>query len=768
MNKEKELLAGDYVKWFSELDLNSEKIVGRKAARLSFLYKNKIPILEGFVLSCEGVDKLFEIWDIREKIISLLSELKEEDINFEVFKENIKKIILNEDFPEEILQEIFESYDVLSSNKYELEAGSASDILKSASEFCFVSVRSSPEIKIDSENSFLNVKGRAELAKTIKQAIISNYYDYDSLEKNNFEIFNSGIIIQKMIQSEKSGHVFSDSSEGNVLVKGIWGFGLGLDLEDINKDRYVLSKELEILDIKVNEKNFAFVRDSSGSEKVVKLRPERSSFQVLNTYEIQRVADLALKSEFLFKFPVKLQFAIEGEDIFITNVFDLELKKEDVQEEIIKKKIEVKPLSVFTNSQIELIVNDVLEEEVLNKTNIKKAGWIKLDKIIEESKRHRDYYLSYELYKDYRLVLEEKLKKTVSVFEESFISLNDLLSDSFKKLKGSGFIREDNPRLGIHGIRYGLKHLEMLDAEIGAIKNSLEERDGGILIPFITNIKEYKEIREILKARNFNKKVGVIIDNPSAIQLINEYFNYGLDLIIIDFDKIIESLLMVDFDSGEMPKFFDLDNSAVFKQMEYLIRVCKRNEVEIKVKFSSLDEKVFGFFVKKEVNSFLAEIDFFNELSEFIKGLEEKLIEGTDRELREYELKKEKEKRNLEGNEEDLNKEEKVEGKDKNLDNEDKKIEDEKKQVVSEYSVEDLINKKKEEKEKEEREDEKKENIEEKKEDEELKDKSENEKHHELKEEGEDFDSEVEDFLKVSEVKKISDDEKEEESKKLS
>jgi phosphoenolpyruvate synthase/pyruvate phosphate dikinase len=768
MNKEKELLAGDYVKWFSELDLNSEKIVGRKAARLSFLYKNKIPVLEGFVLSCEGVDKLFEIWDIREKIISLLSELKEEDINFEVFKENIKKIILNEDFPEEILQEIFESYDVLSSNKYELEAGSASDILKSASEFCFVSVRSSPEIKIDSENSFLNVKGRAELAKTIKQAIISNYYDYDSLEKNNFEIFNSGIIIQKMIQSEKSGHVFSDSSEGNVLVKGIWGFGLGLDLEDINKDRYILSKELEILDIKVNEKNFAFVRDSSGSEKVVKLRPERSSFQVLNTYEIQRVADLALKSEFLFKFPVKLQFAIEGEDIFITNVFDLELKKEDVQEEIIKKKIEVKPLSVFTNSQIELIVNDVLEEEVLNKTNIKKAGWIKLDKIIEESKRHRDYYLSYELYKDYRLVLEEKLKKTVSVFEESFISLNDLLSDSFKKLKGSGFIREDNPRLGIHGIRYGLKHLEMLDAEIGAIKNSLEERDGGILIPFITNIKEYKEIREILKARNFNKKVGVIIDNPSAIQLINEYFNYGLDLIIIDFDKIIESLLMVDFDSGEMPKFFDLDNSAVFKQMEYLIRVCKRNEVEIKVKFSSLDEKVFGFFVKKEVNSFLAEIDFFNELSEFIKGLEEKLIEGTDRELREYELKKEKEKRNLEGNEEDLNKEEKVEGKDKNLDNEDKKIEDEKKQVVSEYSVEDLINKKKEEKEKEEREDEKKENIEEKKEDEELKDKSENEKHHELKEEGEDFDSEVEDFLKVSEVKKISDDEKEEESKKLS
>ncbi len=763
MVEEKETIGTDYLKWFSEIDLDSENSVGKKASRLAFLYKNKIPVLDGFVLTYDAVDKLFEIWDVKEKFVSLLRELKDGDIEFEKFKEDIKKIIMNEDFPEEILQEIFESYEVLSSNKYDIEVGSALDILKSSSEYCFVAVRSSPEVKIESENSFLNVKGKSELVKAIKQAIISNYYDYDSLERNNFEFFGSGIVIQKMIQSDKSGFVFSESSDGKILVEGIWGFGLGLDLEDINKDKYFLSKELEILDIKVNEKNFAFVRDSSGKEKVVKLRPERSSFQALNTYEIQRVADLALKSEFLFKFPIKLQFAIEEDEIFITNVFDLDIKKSGNESEIIKSNVEITPLSVFTKTKIELILDDFFDKESLKKTNVKKAGLIKLEGIFEKAKRHRDYYLSYELYKDYRIMIEENLKEVISVFDENYVSVNNLLSDSFKRLQGSGFIKEENPRLGIHGIRYGLKYPDMLDAEIGAIKNSLEDKQGGILVPFVTNINEFKEFKEILKARNFDKKVGVIVDNPSSIQLVKEYFSYGLDLVVIDFDKIIESLLMVDLENDNFPKFFNLNNSAVFNQIEYLIRVCKRNNAEIKVKFSKLDKDVLEFFVKKEVDSFLGDVKFFNELSEFVKKIEEEVIDGTDREPREYEVKKEMEERNLSGT---LEVKKEISEKE-TTPQEVKADEEEKKEVVSEYSVEDLISSKKKEgdsleKEKDNLDNQSPENVEEnlsnkfsadseKESLEELE-----EEHEEIKEEGEIFDSEIEDVL-------VDDKDKEEE-----
>jgi hypothetical protein len=372
----------------------------------------------------------------------------------------------------------------------------------------------------------------------------------------------------------------------------------------------------------------------------------------------------------------------------------------------------------------------------LTKTNINRAGLINLDKIIENSGRHRDYYLSYELYKDYRSLLEENLKQVVSCFEESYISINNLFSDSFKRLKGASFIKEENPRLGIHGIRYGLKYLEMLDAEIMAIKNSLEGKEGGILVPFVTNPSEYKEFKEILRSLNFDKKVGVIIDNPSSIQLVKDYINYGVDFVVLDFDKILESLLMVDLKNENFPKFFNFNNSAVFNQMEYLIRVCKRNNVGIKVKFSSLDESVFSFFIKKEVDSFLAGINFYNDLSGFVKDIEKELIEGTDREPREYETKREKEERNLDNSSDEKSLEEIKENKSENETEgnleknneesslkeesleEDEKVEkeEEEKSVGSEYSVEDLIN-------------------------------SKNKEHEELKEEGEELESKVEDIF---------------------
>jgi len=76
--------SGEYVEWFSDLDLDSDSIVGEKAARLAFLYRNKIPVLEGFVITFETIDKLFEIWDIKEKFVSLLNDLKNKDIDFDL------------------------------------------------------------------------------------------------------------------------------------------------------------------------------------------------------------------------------------------------------------------------------------------------------------------------------------------------------------------------------------------------------------------------------------------------------------------------------------------------------------------------------------------------------------------------------------------------------------------------------------------------------------------------------------------------------------
>ncbi|MFQ5531876.1 MAG: phosphoenolpyruvate synthase, partial [Candidatus Nanoarchaeia archaeon] len=321
----------DFVKWFSELDKNSGNIAGGKGANLAEIYNLKVPVPPGFVVTAQAYDYFIEKAGLKNQIKELLDKIDYENTKqLDETTQKIREHILKADFPKQMEEEIIDSYGSLDVDHFDQKSG-AIDILKSSKEPIFVAVRSSATAEdladasfAGQQDSFVNIKGQTELIKHIKKAFASLFTSRATYYRNKkgfgHEKVSLAVVVQKMVDSDKSGVVFSKDpsyKNNNTIIEAVFGLGEGIVSGKITPDKYIISKELEILDKKIADKKIAITRDSSGAKTTVKLRPEKSSAQVLKDYEIRKLAEIALKLEEHYQKPQDIEFAIEGENIFI-------------------------------------------------------------------------------------------------------------------------------------------------------------------------------------------------------------------------------------------------------------------------------------------------------------------------------------------------------------------------------------------------------------------------------------------------------------------
>lgn len=323
----------EFIKWFSELNKNSGNIAGGKGANLSEIYNLKIPVPPGFVITAQAYDYFIEKAGLKDKIKELLEKIKYEDTaKLDEITKQIRIFIIDSKFPKEMQEEIVEAYDTLSFKKIELEKGSAHDILKNSSEPTFVAVRSSATTEdlaeasfAGQQDSFVNIKGEAELIKHIKKCFASLYTSRATYYRNKQgfkdEQASLAVIIQKMVDSEKSGVIFSKDpsyKNDNIIIESVWGLGEGIVSGSITPDKHIVSKKnLKILDKKIADKKIAITKNSGGNKTIIKLREEKSNHQVLKDNEIKRLAEFAIQLEEHYQKPQDIEFAIEKDEIFI-------------------------------------------------------------------------------------------------------------------------------------------------------------------------------------------------------------------------------------------------------------------------------------------------------------------------------------------------------------------------------------------------------------------------------------------------------------------
>ena len=95
-----------------------------------------------------------------------------------------------------------------------------------------------------------------------------------------------------------------------------------------------------------------------------------------------------------------------------------------------------------------------------------------------------------------------------------------------------------------HGIRFGIKNPEILKAELKAMKRVAQNgKKIGILIPQVISVEELKKVKQFLKEIEFNDaKVGIMIETPAAVQLIQDFFKEKIDFISFGLLPVITAI----------------------------------------------------------------------------------------------------------------------------------------------------------------------------------------------------------------------------------
>ena len=318
----------DFIKWFSELNKSSGSIAGGKGANLAEMYNLGVPVPPGFIVTAQAYDYFIKKAGIGDKIKILLGKIDYENTaKLDEITKEIRELITEAKMPDEMEEEIIDAYETLSSEK--TREKTADHLLEKSREKAFVAVRSSATTEDLAEASFagqqetfLNIQGNENLLTAIKKCLASLFTPRATYYRNKkgfkHESASLAVVVQKMVDSDKSGVIFSkdpSAKNNNVIIEAVFGLGEGIVSGQITPDRYIISENSKIIEKNIVEKKIVIMKNAAGKQEVVKLKEEISKQQVLKDHEITRLTSIALNLEEHYKKPQDIEFTIENEVI---------------------------------------------------------------------------------------------------------------------------------------------------------------------------------------------------------------------------------------------------------------------------------------------------------------------------------------------------------------------------------------------------------------------------------------------------------------------
>lgn len=228
----------------------------------------------------------------------------------------------------------------------------------------------------------------------------------------------------------------------------------------------------------------------------------------------------------------------------------------------------------------------------------------------------------------YEEIIYKGLKKIAEHFEEIWVRSSDLRSDEYGSLEGAPKNKEENPMLGDHGIRFTLKHPEILKAELRALKRLAQEngeKHFGFMIPQVISVEEVKSTKELaMQVKTpHNIKIGIMVETPAAVQLINNLCEEGIDFISFGTNDLTQYTLALDRNNTEVQPLYSEMHPAILASLTYVIRRCRRYKVETSICGQAASrEEMARFLVGEGIDSISVNADAAFAISELISKIE--------------------------------------------------------------------------------------------------------------------------------------------------
>lgn len=266
----------DYIKHFKQINKNDVGLVGGKGASLGEMTQAGIPVPPGFVVTAETYRKF-----------------------------------INDELPVDVIEEILTAFDSLNTQRVAVRSSAIAEDSKTAS-------------WAGQLESYLNVT-RDQLIENIRKCWNSirseralAYAAQQNLSEDQLVV---AVVVQKMVESESSGVMFSVNPINNdldeIMIEG--GFGLGEMVVQgmITPDNFLVDKktlEIKNKDIQSQETMLVY---ADGENREVSVPEHKRDKPVLSDEQVKELAALAIRIETHYGSPQDIEWALEKGKFYI-------------------------------------------------------------------------------------------------------------------------------------------------------------------------------------------------------------------------------------------------------------------------------------------------------------------------------------------------------------------------------------------------------------------------------------------------------------------
>ena len=147
--------------------------------------------------------------------------------------------------------------------------------------------------------------------------------------------------------------------------------------------------------------------------------------------------------------------------------------------------------------------------------------------------------------------------------------------------------QEENPFLGVRGIRLSLDKKELFETQIESILISENVERVKIMFPMISTIEDFLEsnhlVETIANKLKVNKpQVGIMIETPASTLLIEEFSKY-VDFFSIGTNDLTQYIMAADRGNPNLIKYQDPLHPAILRTLENVIATANKNNIEVSV-----------------------------------------------------------------------------------------------------------------------------------------------------------------------------------------
>lgn len=334
-----------YIRKFNEVGKDDIGLVGGKGANLGEMTQMGLDVPPGFCVTSTAYNYFIEYTNLDETVKVLLERLDVDNPDsLTQVSEKLQAKLNESKIPEDLEAEIRAAYNEFSKD---VNLNNPQVAVRSSA-----TAEDLPDASFaGQQDTYLHIAGEEELLKHIRMCWASLwtaraiYYR----EKQKFDHFDVAlsVVVQKMVNSEKSGVMFTanpiSQNIDEMMINASYGLGEAVVSGMVTPDEYIINKNTkEILETTISEKNVMVIKADDGiGTRIVNvadfLGNDAVENECLSTNELNKLIDYGLKIEKSYNSIQDIEWGIDEDtnDLYILQSRPITTIKPDEKEELI-------------------------------------------------------------------------------------------------------------------------------------------------------------------------------------------------------------------------------------------------------------------------------------------------------------------------------------------------------------------------------------------------------------------------------------------------